>query len=338
MIAYSGTEATPMSVETATPPEIDDIFLHDAPLAKGRTFFPLGFPLELATNSDAVLAAAQQSWGRFEAAYPEHPVSLCITVMEHEDDRMPEAPKFRSHGHIMSIVSDPRNQVICDLERGCAFGWLSEQVVEDAGFFRFRFLESSVMTMLVGRYLAPIHSALITKNGVGIALCGESFAGKSTLAYACARSGWTFVSDDGTFLIRNRTDRFGVGNPFSIRFREDAKFLFPELESHRVGLRPNGQLGMEVSTAKLPVRVAGGTAINHVVFLRRARNCRASVNRFHSADALAWFERMAVYGPPEAQGAQGQAYKRLLEAEVWELHYSDLAEAVQMLDLLEVGA
>lgn len=327
-----------MSVETASPPEIDDIFLHDAPLPKRRTFFPLGFPLELATNCDAVLAAAEQSWGRFEAAYPEHPVSLSLTVTEQEGDRLPDAPKFRSHGHIMSIVSDPRNQVICDLDRGCGFGWLSEQVVADEAFFRLRFLESSVMTMLVGRYLAPIHSALVTKNGVGVALCGESFAGKSTLAYACARSGWTFVSDDGTFLIRNRTDRFGVGNPFSIRFREDAKFLFPELDRHRVGLRPNGQLGMEVSTSQLPVRVAGGATINHVVFLRRSRNCRAVVNRFQPSDALAWFQRIALYGPAESQAAQRNAYQRLLQAEVWELHYSDLAEAVQILDQLEVGA
>ncbi len=327
-----------MPVETATLPKLDNHFLQDVPLTRRATFYPLGFPLELVSNSEAVIAAARESWGMFELTYPEAKVELSITVTDHEDDQLPLRPVFRTHQHLMSIVSDANNHAICDLSRGSAVAWVTERVADDADFLRLRFLESSVMTMLVARYLAPIHSALIARNGVGVALCGESFAGKSTLSYAAARSGWTFICDDGTFLLREGADRYAVGNPHSARFREDAKFLFPELENYNVAVRPNGGIGMEVRTSELPISTANGCSIDHVVFLRRSRSAAARVNRFNTSGALAWFERVASYGPADAQAAQRLAYKRLLKAEVWELHYSDLSDAIQLLDQLAVVA
>ena len=235
-------------------------------------------------------------------------------MTEHDGERPPAQPRFRSHLHLMSIVLDARNQVICDFSRGCAFGWVTRSVAEQPDFLRLRFLESSVMSLLGAAHLAPIHGALVTRNGVGIALCGNSFAGKSTLAYACARSGWTFVSDDGTFLLRSRADRFAVGNPHSMRFRKDAKALFPELAGFAVALRQNGALAIEVRTSQLPVSTMGGCSIDHLVFLRRSATGRARMNRYEPEEALEWLERASLYGPAEVQKSQRQAYRRLLDA------------------------
>lgn len=320
-----------MQVEIEPLPALDDTFLHDLPNPKRATFFPLGFPLELFTNSDAVIAAARRSWGLFAAGYAETPLSLCFTVTEHEAMRLPSPPKFRSHLHLMSIVGDARNHVICDFSRGCAFGWVTRRVAEQAEFLRLHFLEPAAMTMLVAAHLAPIHGALVTRQGVGVALCGDSFAGKSTLAYACARSGWTFISDDGTFLMRNRSDRFAVGNPCSLRFREDAKILFPELAGRVVAVRPNGALGMEVPTSQLPVSTGRGCSIDHVVFLRRAGTDRARMDRCDPGEALRRLEQIILYGPSEVQASQRQTYRRLLDGGLWELHYSDLRDAVELL-------
>ncbi len=333
-ITYSEIETLPMPVEIESPSAVDDIFLHDTLLPHRATFFPLGFPLELATNSEAVIAAARQSWGIFGAAHEEPPLSLCLTVTEHDDERLPARPKFRSHGHLMSIVSDAWNQVMCDFSRGCAYGWVTRRVAEDAEFLRLRFLEAPAMSMLVEAYLAPIHAALVAREGRGALLCGDSRAGKSSLAYACARSGWTFVSDDGTFLVRNGAGRYGVGNPYNMRLREDAKSLFPELENCRVGPRPNGQHAMELQTRELAFSTAEGCPIDHVVFLRRGRSGRARINRFEASEALAWLERAAFYGRADVQASRGQAYRRLLDAGIWELHYSNLPDAVELLDQL----
>jgi hypothetical protein len=327
-----------MPVEIETQPALDDILLRDIPTPKRAMFFPLGFPVEIATNSDTVIASARHAWGHFQAEHAESPLSLSLTVTEHDGDRPPAQPKFRSHLHLMSIVVDARNHVICDFSRGCAFGWVTRSVAEQPDFLRLRFVESSVMSLLAAAHLAPIHGALITRRGVGIALCGNSFAGKSTLAYACARSGWTFVADDGTFLLRNRADRFAVGNPYSMRFRKDAKVLFPELTRFAVALRPNGALGMEVRTSKLPVSKIGGCSIDHLVFLRRSATGRARLNPYEPEEALRWLERASLYGPAEVQRSQRQTYRRLLDAGLWELHYSGLSEAVNMLDQLGEAA
>jgi hypothetical protein len=234
----------------------------------------------------------------------------------------------------MSIVSDAQNQVICDLSMGFASGWITQKVADTTPFLRLHFIESSVFTMLVAAHLAPLHGALVTRNGVGIALCGDSFAGKSTLAYACARTGWTFVSDDGTFLLRNRADRYGVGNPFSIRFREDAKLLFPELSDFIVARRHNGALGIEARTSDLPVTTALGCSVDHLVFLRRAHTGGARIERFEVSEALRWLEKTPFYGPRNVQESQRQAYRRLMDAGIWELRYSDLADAVELLNKL----
>jgi hypothetical protein len=327
-----------MPVELETQQASDDIVLWDAPLPLRATLFPLGFPLELATNSEAVIAAAKQSWSSFPATSTEPPISLNLAVTEHDDERLPKRPKFRSHGHLMSIVSDAHNQVICDFSRTVASGWITQRVAEAQGFLRLHFLESSVMSMLVTARLAPMHCALVTRRGAGVAFCGDSFAGKSTLAYACARSGWTFVADDGTFLIRDRMDRYAVGNPFTVRLREDAKFLFPELANCKVELRHNGALGMEVRTSELPVTTAHGCSIDHLVFLRRSRSGPARLDRLAPSEALLWFEKAAPYGPLDSQASQKQAYRRLLDARIWELHYSDLQPAIDLLDRLGAAA
>ena len=45
-------------------------------------FFPLGFPLEIHTNSPAVLAAAEQSWGLFQPKFSYPPLTLRLGVGE----------------------------------------------------------------------------------------------------------------------------------------------------------------------------------------------------------------------------------------------------------------
>ena len=51
-----------------------------------------------------------------------------------------------------------------------------------------------------------VHAALLAKNGRGIVIVGPSFAGKSTLATALWRAGWSLMSDDLVFLdVEKRT-------------------------------------------------------------------------------------------------------------------------------------
>src|ERR1700722_2618822 len=142
--------------------------------------YPLGFPLLLESNSSAVIRAGKESWADFPQAFEVPPVRLSLGVEGISRD-MPAAPTFLCREHLLSIVSDTQNSVICDLSQGFSFGWVTENVATARPFLRYHFLDAAVLTMIGQLYLTPIHGGLVALNGRGILLCGESFAGKSTL-------------------------------------------------------------------------------------------------------------------------------------------------------------
>src|SRR5713101_4670374 len=267
-----------------------DPVLSARPLPLRARFYPLGFPLDLETNSADVMQAASEGWGLFPQAFDETPMRLSLGVAESERREIPPQSKFFSREHLMSITADTENFVIVDFKQSYAFGWVTPAVAADHPVLRYRFLSTAMLTMVEQLALAPLHCALVARNGCGIALFGDSFAGKSTLAYACARVGWTFLSDDGTHLVCKSSDRYAIGDPHYMRFREDAKFLFPELAERLVVSRPNGKIGIEVPTNELPIRTAPGCSIEHMVFLNRNEAGATQLRRYSKADAMAWCE------------------------------------------------
>jgi hypothetical protein len=319
---------------SAVPSNHEDSLLVGVELPLKAMYYPLGFPMELATNSREVIEAASQSWGLFAKSFDEPPVRISLGVAESGGAQLPPRPRFRSRGHLMSIISNPDNFIVCDFSRGCAFGWVTRRVVAHSAFLRRHFLEAAAWTVIEQLHLAAVHGALIAQGDCGVLLCGETFAGKSTLAYACARAGWTLISDDGTFLRRNRTDCYGVGNPYSLHLRSDAKHLFPELTGRPVTTRPGGKIGMEVPTQELPIRIATGSPIEHVVFLRRSDGAGVHLEKYSSEETMAWLESHAFFGEDHVQAEQRQSYARLLRANVWEMRYRDLNEALHRLERL----
>lgn len=315
--------------------------VEEDPLLSGREllsirakFFPLGFPLELVTNSTEVMEAARRSWRFFSQSFDVPPIHIEIGVESKGKGPMPDPPVFRSRGHLMSIVSDAWNFSHCDFLTGFAYAWVTRRVAAESGFFRYNFLEPAALTLLGQRYLAPIHAALVVRNGCGVMLCGESFAGKSTLAYGCARQGWKFIADDAVYLVRNNPGCFGIGNPYSIRFREGARTLFKELNGWRVVTRPNGKVGFEICTRELALETMLGSRIDHVVFLDRHDAGPACLTSFHKPDAIRFWKKFANHGDENTRAEQTKSYERLLEARVWELKYSNLNAAVLTLSRL----
>jgi len=306
----------------------------DFPLPLSATFYPLGFPLHLETNSPDVLAAASENWGHFSPAFTEAAARIRLAVSESDTMLSPTRSVFRSSGHLMSMFADQENFMVLDFSQRFAFGWVTRAVASDHPLLRYRFLTAAA-TMLVEQIaLAPLHGALIAREGCGVMLCGESCGGKSTLSYACARAGWTFVSDDGTFLVRNRSDRYAIGNPYSLRLREDALRFFPELAGQLAVVRPNGKVAVELFTRELPVRTALGSSIEHIVFLDRKDSGGVHLRPYNQHFAAREFERFCSFGTTDVRAAQKGCYQRLLSAGLWELRYARLDDAIVRLEEL----
>jgi hypothetical protein len=318
-----------------------DPVLSAAELPLRRTFYPLGYPLVIETNSREVLQAAEESWGAFERMFNADPVRVCLGVAEGDSKSPARAPVIRAREHLMSIVADPENFMLCDFDRGFAFGWVTPSTAADRPLVRYQFLAAGGTTLAQQRAFAPLHGALVTRNETGVLLCGDSCAGKSTLAYACARAGWSYVSDDGTFLVRDRDDRYAIGDRHYIRFRPDAPGLFPELSDHLPTVRPNGKLAIEVRTRDLGISTAPGCVVDHIVFLDRRIEHRgpASVHHYPGDRALEYWAQYTILGSGDVRGAQRRCHERLLRAHVWKMQSWDLDDAVARLQrLVDHGA
>jgi HPr Serine kinase C-terminal domain len=298
-------------------------------------YYPLGFALEIATNSGEVLAAAEESWGSFQKKFSELPLRLEIGVIADGSKDCPPPPDCRSRGNLLTIIADARNFSVCDLSCGYAFAWLTPSAVADRAYLRYYFLEATVSTLLEALYLTPLHAACVQIGGRGVLLCGESGAGKSSLAFACARNGWKFLSDDSSAIVRKRQGRVVVGNPCQMRFRESAVELFPELREQRVTPRATGKMAIELATAALPeITKQAECQVDYIVFLNRREPAPPGLLSLPNEIAWQYFEQYMCFGEAEVHQAQSASIRELLTAKVFEMRYSDLDWAVERLGTL----
>ena len=298
------------------------------------TFFPLGFPVEIATNSAAVLAAAEQSWSMFRPQFECPPLRVELGVSEDKPTTadLPPAPVCRIRGHLLTNVADECNFLACDLKHGFAFGWVTRTTAESPLYLRYHFLETAVLSMFSTLRATALHAACVAPYGHGMLLCGDSGAGKSSLAFAGARSGWTYISDDASYLPLDRNDRLVVGNSHQIRFRDSGVQLFPELEGRSITPRASGKPSIEVSTLEFPELITSDSAcVEYIVFLNRRNAATPDLHPFSREAALRWFLDTSVL---HAGAAAEVAVRNMMDVEIFELRYTDLDWAVERLEQL----
>ena len=320
----------------------DDVALRNVEMPLRGLFSPLGFAVQVTTNSLDVLAAARESWGQWEPTQSRPTLQLRIAVTEGDTAGCPPWPVICAQQHLMSIVADTHNHAVCDLRQGFAFARVSEAAVQHRSYLRYHFLEAAAMTLIAALYATPIHAACVSLEGRGFLLCGDSGAGKSSLSYACARAGWTYTTDDASYLLESADGPRDwpriVGNSHQVRFRPSATTLFPELRGRDLTPRAEGKPSMEVPTAELPgIITAAEAPIHHVVFLNRRPSALAELTPYSREVALNWFHQ-SLFPVPEVREIQAMALQQLLDTTMHELSYCDLDRAVDCLELLALGA
>jgi hypothetical protein len=326
--------------------QLKSAWLHGEPLEFGdpalaRTkmpfremFFPLGFPVMMATNCRAVLDAAGESWGTFTKLFDTEPLSINVGVTSAESPVCPPTPVCRIREHLMTNIADAENHAVLDHSLGCAVVWVTAAALEHRDYFRYFFLESIAMCGISSRFATGIHAGCVSFGEAGVLLCGDSGAGKSTLSYACARAGWRYVTDDGSYLVHGRGDRLVVGNCSQVRFRPTAEALFPELRGRAVMARAGvGKPSLEVGTGEMPEIATSNTAmVRHIVFLKRNVSAQELVV-FPTAVARLYMMQRVLCVPFFAQ-SQAESIDELLGVGTCELRYNDLDWAVERLELL----
>lgn len=315
--------------------QLGDPVLARFPVPMRETFYPLGFPLQIETNSEEVLNSAAVSWHGFTRLFDTPPINIRVGVTPGSTSQCPPTPNCRVQQHLATNIADAENFSVLDLSRQSGQIWVTEAAVANRGYLRYFFLESAAMAILATSFTTAIHAACVERKGCGILLCGDSGAGKTSLSYACARAGWTYITDDASFLVNNRTDRLVVGNCNQARFRPSAVELFSELaDKHVIQRAQIGKPSIELTLHPLHhISAAFTSRINHVVFLNRRGVSHQELVAFSTDVARLSMEQM-LFSLPATRLAQCAMIDHLLDDGALELRYSRLEWAVERLGQL----
>jgi len=261
---------------------------HTAPLDQRASFPLLGLPLEIRSNSAAVIAAAERSfghWRQLEAQLiaPTDPLIVNIVVHPPTIGSQPAAVDHRQlklstqdpvlepfvaaqgklregselkaqfiqrvHGDCF-IASSGANLLTARMDHGQALGFVTPALLVDDVHFRYHVLECLALLLASWRDRTPIHAAAVMHSGRAALLVGPSAIGKSTLCYACARAGFSLLAEDVVYVsLRDRPRLWG--NPWRIHLLPDAPRLFPELADLSPRMLANGKRKLAIDVAGL---------------------------------------------------------------------------------------
>jgi len=307
--------------------ELPELKLH-------KMFYPLGFPVQVRTNSAEILALFAELWGMFRKLFKRDPIQVDVYVVDSGSKECPPETKPSHSMPYVFLIADGSNYSFANLEQNFTKVVVSKAALANKLYLRHHFLYASPLGHIVTRYATPVHAGCVALGGRGVLLCGDSGAGKSSLSYACARAGWTFITDDMSLLLNDSGDRMVTGDGTRVRLRPSAAELFPEINGLKVAPRAAGKPSIEMLTSEMShVATAASAAVDFVVFLKRSSEGKAELRPYRK-EVARYYMRQVLYGPADSLAMQHQAIERMLTAEVLELHYSNLDDAIQRLKTL----
>jgi len=321
-------------MEPAAPFSPDPLGYHQALPLKQR-FYPLGCAVDLSTNSPGVLETARARWSGHDPVFDEHPVAFSVVVAPGDAVTQPPVPRFRARDHLVVLVADSAHFGCCDLAASAVACWVADDTARKSAYLGYHYLDPLILLLLSNRYFTPIHAGCVARNGRGVLLSGGESAGKSCLSYACARAGWTLISDDAGYMIRDDPNQRIFGRPRFLRFEFSAERLFPELRGLLAVEAAKGADVANIDSNLLPgIETATECRAEAVVFLERQTGMTAMLTAVDEGDAL---DRLLAELPIATQAtraAQVASLRKLLQKGAYRLKYDQPEDAAAKLGSL----
>lgn len=325
---------------------------HSAPLHQRARLPLLGLPLEIRSNSAAVIAAAERSFGHWRGLEPElieatEPLIVTIVVHPPAGSHAAQAARRllklntqhstpntqftqRAHGSCF-LAASGANLLTAQMDRGVALGFVTPELVADDLALRYHVIECLALLLASWRDRTPVHAGAVVHAGRAVLLVGTSTAGKSTLCYACLRAGLQLLAEDVVYVGLRGGLRLW-GNPRSIHLLPDARRLFPELADCTPEIQANGKRKLAIDVAAFGAdRVRRYADRAAVCLIQRHAGQASAIEPIDPQDAADAIARQREAGFDLHQGAPAVA-AALSERGAYRLHLGRaLDQAVALL-------
>ena len=278
-------------------PEDDPVLLGAAP-DRSLELEALGLPITIETNDERVARVARQSFGpRVSDVGPEFAVTLRLLVHDvpEEPGWTPMQPVLRGQGDYFYLAASRASVVSGDCRTGFAYGFISDRQADHEEHLRSTMIQSPVLWMATQRTLSAIHCAVVTYNGKTVMLRGRPNAGKTTLAYAALRQGFSLLCEDVAFAFRHDDGIELRGVPWLLYLKPDAVRFFPELDGLEPLDRYNGEQKILTFVGeRFPDQVVHRAPLGPAVFVERSQDGANELIEIGREEALARFEATRI--------------------------------------------
>gem|GEM_PF-4291110 len=107
-------------------------------------------------------------------------------------------------------------------------------------------VEAPMLVLLSWFSMPYLHGAAVSYQDQGYILIGEQGAGKSTMAYACSRLGFSFHAEDYVFVKSVDNRLILSGQPGSLKLCEATVSFFPHIAGNPRVRQPDGEIKIDV--------------------------------------------------------------------------------------------
>jgi hypothetical protein len=292
----------------------------------------LGLMTTFATNSDKVIDAVLAlygSWATLDKTLVS-PSSAVVKLLVRDHNLAPPVGPLR-YG-----VPDPAHMTVesseaagvADTIKLESVAVVNQGMVARAAEFGEGVVEPLTVFLLAALDRVPLHAAAIMRDGVAILLAGPSGMGKSTLAYAACRNGYTLLADEPVYVQTHPVLRVWGRRP-RLHLRGDARTWFPELGD----LNPRPLLS---GKNKIVIDLHDhGRAAEHmgICLLSRATDGAPSLERLTAQDVIAELATSLDEGYHLFADALPDRLARIAERGAWRLRVGNSpGGAVSLLD------
>ena len=298
-----------------------EIVINSAALCHGYALRIAGALCMLSTNAPR-LGATLRRW-RTDDTNSASDFSMQVRVSP-GNGAAPIPPHFRGLKHLVVASFGEENVFAFDLVRRRVTATVSADMADDKNFWNRILLPIAIGVLGPAVGVVPVHSACVMIDGAGVLIAGASGVGKSTLSVALARRGFTYLSDDWTYLTSDRGRLLAHGMGIPAKLLPDAIKHFSFLNSYPVGIALNQELAYELPAQEIGAKVEYVCEPQWFLFLERSTESGCRVAPVSGSDARLYIEHSVERLPAELDDmvrTRSSVIDQISQLSCWKLTY-----------------